>query len=191
MKVMIRCSNYILVVMIVILCSCNKTSSKHEELRKLVEQNVVIPDSMYAYQFDADTIDFFYYENTNTRNKIVVYIDGGCFSCVEELNKWVAIEDEIILGDNIELLFIIKTDWDYFQIIKDYMVKSAFFNTKTGKQSTIILDPAGEFVKFNLIPDNRVLQAMLLDNTKKIVVYGNPVYSDELKQLYIDSIQVR
>ena len=137
--IMKRSFSFFLVLTLVVLSSCDKATSNHGDLQKLdhddlqnlVEQNIKIPNSMYAYSVEEDTIEFFNYDDTNSQNKIITYIDGDCFSCVEELNKWVEIEDEIILKESIEFLFIIKTDWDYFQIIKDYIFKSNFFDTNT------------------------------------------------------------
>jgi len=52
----------------------------------------------------------------------------------------------------------------------------------------LIFDENNDFFRKNTIPSNPMYQTMLLDRMNKIVLIGNPIYNEQLKELYINVI---
>ena len=52
----------------------------------------------------------------------------------------------------------------------------------------MVYDYNNDFVLKNEIPDDYLLNTMLIDSTDKIIVVGNPLKSEEILKLYEDAI---
>ena len=170
-----------------ILCSCVK-DKKHDSyqnnlLKELVERRIVLPNGLEAYYTNKDSIGIFNWDEYASKKKIVTFINGDCFSCVEDLMMWEQLISDFDLKDVI-FVFYIYIDPDQFEPVRKYTLKSGF-------SSVILIDKDNKFAQSNNIPiTNKLLQAMLLDEANNTLVFGNPIYSSDLLQLYKTKLEI-
>lgn len=173
----------LLVVLIVILIySCGKRRSKVEvyrEISHLVGRRIIFPESLVLYANDStNEFDKDYF--LKNRIKIVSIIDGDCGVCLDELGKW----EKLIMNNlfpKASYVFIIKS-FNQFETFK-YLVDDNLFYP-------LFLDVNNDFFNGNRIPQDKRYQTFLLDETNKIRLVGNPVYSKEIEKFYKDFILI-
>ena len=108
------------------------------------------------------------------KEKIVVYIDGECFTCAEDFLEWKNIVKDFE-NENIEILFYLHVS--DFEILKPYLKKWNF-------SYPIIWDRYNQFFISNKLSNDRLFQVMLLDNNEKVKFVGNPLCHEGIKEFY-------
>ena len=53
----------------------------------------------------------------------------------------------------------------------------------------VIIDHTDIFYLKNKLPEDKRCQTFLVDQENKIILIGNPIYSDDIKKLYIRTIK--
>ena len=119
------------------------------------------------------------YEKKNLT--IISFIDGNCSICINDLIAWKAFIEEMKALNNIDYIFIVNTiDYDGFS---NYVKKEINF------PFTLVNDENNSFVERNKLSSIKFFQTFLIDDKNVIILCGNPIYNQKLKQLYKTEIQ--
>jgi hypothetical protein len=167
-------------VLISFLCLICCKDPKKEALSAYISQNigkqVTFPDSL-EYRSIYDSI----VPLPEKDIKIVIFINGECYACLNQFIDWQDIGDSLIEEGNVDLLFYIRTlDFNSIkQILSDIEFKYPFY-----------IDPKGDILYLNDIPhDQKIVQTFLVDQDNKIVLIGSPVNNPKMLELYIGQIR--
>jgi hypothetical protein len=110
--------------------------------------------------------------------KFVVYIDATCFTCAEDLISWSKIIKDIE-QDKFDYLFYLHTN--ELEVLEPYIKRWGFY-------LPFIIDTENTFFYENKINIEKLFQAMLIDENNKVLLIGNPVYSEDMLTLYKKAI---
>ncbi len=108
------------------------------------------------------------------------FIDGNCGVCIDDLNKWKIFVNEI--KDVNYAFYVNALDYDGFL---NYAKKEVDFPLP------LINDVNNSFYEKNGLSSNKLFQTFLLDENDKVLIVGNPLYSEKLTKLYKQEIQKR
>jgi hypothetical protein len=113
--------------------------------------------------------------------KITTYINTGCSQCIYDLISWKKIISEFELQNaEISFLFYLKTsDVNSIKSVLEY-IEFPY---------PVIIDHSGIFYTKNKIGNDKMYQTYLVDANNKILLVGNPLYSDKIKELYFSTIK--
>ena len=174
----------ILTVIIIGFISCNKTQ-KENEIENIVEQfigdtillpvidSVLLNDSVYQR-------DFLY----KSKLKITTFIQGDCPICVDELEKWNDLYQYSKSEKDLKIYF--------FTSIPDiYHFKENFYKDNIHKYPLLLDNEYAYIDKNNLTLHKKTYQTFLSDSANKIILVGNPIYNNEIYDLYITEIKNR
>ena len=181
----------IFILCVIILFSCKKKINleKNQSLKVLVKsvlrQKVVLPEKMKIYK------PFFDYKMSDKEihdSKLVVYteINASCGTCVSKINEWNKLAKELSKY-GVPVILILRSD-DDFELFK--------YLAETDKIMKFLypfyLDENEEFSKLNpFMRKNNDLKTVLVDQTNTILIVGNPIYSEGIKELYLSQIKKR
>lgn len=156
--------------------SCNSKNKKNEisdVLEGLIGANVINVDSLESFTIKNSKWEFYDYDI-----KIYSNLDGNCGQCIDDLYYW----NEFILlhefSNEVNFSFYIKTD-NYSKIEKEFELKKYQF--------PFVKDYKGQFIVANHLPKEKMYHTFLAINNK-IVLVGNPIRNEQLKDLYVRTI---
>lgn len=113
--------------------------------------------------------------------KIVSYIDGTCGVCVSDLRKWKTIIEDFESYKNIEFVFYVNAlDFDAF---------SKFVNKDEPYPIPLVNDSNNVFFERNALEKIKQFQTFLLDEKDEVIIIGSPLYSEKLRDLYLQEIK--
>ncbi len=174
---------YRLIFLIVSYCilfyGCN---SQNEEINHLLKEwyrkKISFTPNLQIENLHKNTI----YNWTSSKYKIVNYIDSsGCFPCKLKLPLWKQFKKTTdSLKINVSYIFISQTEHYYdlaVQQQRNYFIMPYYY------------DKNGIMKKENSIFKNPLGQTLLLDSINQIILIGNPINNQNIRQLYIQKMQ--
>ena len=132
--------------------------------------------------------DSLYHKNTPINNQAKLRIStllwGDCHSCIADLKKWEEFYQFVENKKEVEIMFYLYTsDLKFFR-------KSLY--KKEIHKYPLILDIDLKYIDRNKLPfKQKIYQTFLLDSNNKVILVGNPIYSDKLMKLYKEEINKR
>lgn len=111
--------------------------------------------------------------------RITTSINGDCYACVNELKEWELLIDKFDENKVKFLFFIYADSFARFELLNDSEINFKY---------PVIFDYKNDYAIKNEIPDDYLLNTMLIDSIGKIIVVGNPLKSKEIMELYEDAI---
>lgn len=183
--------NYYLFLFIVIVSciSCNKIQ-KHKrltELKSIGEPNIgkklILPNSLQVYNpFLGSISDSIAISNANY--KIYTYINASCGTCVLKISLWEGLIPEF-KKHNVPIILICGSD-DRFELLK-YLCESEGVKIFS---YPFFLDKENEFTNKNkFITEAKDFNTVLTDKDNAIILFGNPIHSNKIKDMYLKEIQ--
>lgn len=168
---------------IAFLISCNNKSHETEKaVSHFMGQSIILPktsktlyrDSLYKKQL----------LRKEPKLKITTLLWGDCHSCIKDLKEWEDFYQYSNTKENIEIMFYLFTsDLDFF---RENLYTENIYNFP------LIIDQKNNYMVKNDIPFNKKLfQTFLLDSNNRVILVGNPIYSDKLMKLYKEEINKR
>jgi hypothetical protein len=162
--------------------SCQQRTTNNPS--EILGKQVSLPENRQWIIQNRDTVVNLCQNNP----KIVVYFDlKDCSMCqLKKLRDWNTIVDLINSEKgnndslNVDCIFILNVD-------KDEPKFRNKFNT-LGFKYPVMCDVTATFAKSNLLHKNKLFNCFLLNQEQKIVVIGNPIYTDNLWERYKESI---
>jgi hypothetical protein len=177
---------YFLLVVTILSTSCiqktNRENRLLDDLEAKIGHKLILPKEVEVYCLASEEA---YNRNDifSSELKIVTYVDGDCHVCVSDLKKWHQFITENSSIKELKVLFYIHAD-DFlaFKRLNEIHIHFPF---------PLFFDQANSFFKKNALSDNKMLQTFLIDNEDNTVLVGNPLFSENLKELYKNEIQKR
>lgn len=171
----------ILIFLLISLCACQDT--KKERIASLFKEweqkEIVFPDSLVFTIQGRDTVD---YPISGNKYKIVTYVDSaGCTSCKLRLPQWKGLMQSVdsLNRDSVQFLFFFfpKSGTEIYQVLLANRFKFP-----------VCIDNSDAFNKLNHLPEDARFHTFLLNTDNRVLVVGNPVYSEQIKKMYLDVI---
>ncbi|MFW6230170.1 MAG: hypothetical protein ACOC4L_04230 [Halanaerobium sp.] len=172
----------------------DKTKGNNQENdEKIINQKVNFSDSATIFYKDSiiyKTPKDKVYQTTGVNLfkegtlKIITNIDGNCGACIHKLNQWRKLIKKAKNIDKLNIIFFIITeDFDFFH--------NELYPKIQDIRYPIVLDKKYAFLKKNNLPQHIKYHTLLLDTNNRIIITGNPIYNDELMELYREEINKR
>lgn len=176
------------VLVMFFLFSC-KDDKNIESLKIIIKQTLgtklVIPKKMDIYKpftnYKLDSLGL-----QKSEYKIYSFLNASCGSCVRKIKYWTTFSNELSLY-NIPIILIIRSD-DNFELLK-YLI-----NSKELKKFPypFIFDKKDELMKLNhFMKESDDFKTILTDKNNKILLMGNPIANEKIKELYLKEIKKR
>ena len=172
-------SSVILIVLVLVIQSCDSEKNKSEYLlKKWYQKEIRIPKNLTFKSMGHVTVNSFI---LNHEHKILVYIDSlGCSACRLKLSKWKEYMDTCQQRDyDVGFLFVVQSN-NYREF--EYKLSLNHFIYP------IIYDPKDEFNKLNKFPKEELFRTFLLDDKNRVVLIGSPLNNKKLSDLYNEVI---
>ena len=182
MKTIKRC---VFAFLVFFLFSCSEKSEKNI-LKSLIEKNIgvelSIPKKLKMYRpFSNYNVDSLSASNL----KIYSLVDASCATCVDNIIKWNNIID---YNEYHVSVVLICTSTDNFELIK-HLCETQQIKTFP---FPFFFDYKNDFLKQNpFMKEHKHMETILTDRNNKIILFGNPIYSKKIKELYIKEVKKR
>lgn len=169
---MSKSTSIVLVLLILSAISCNRQVDLNKEIKKIIGSEIFLIDSLKSFSINKG---FHFYKSKNGKLKIATYINGSCPQCLFELEEWKRIIEDQAFKE-VSFHFYIKTT-NINQMIS--ILKEISFDYPT------IIDTSNQFFILNKLSEDKNLQTFLLNENNKIVIVGNPIYGEQIKDFYL------
>ena len=167
-------------------CEKKQNTAKVESLKLVINNNLgkklIVPNSLELYRPLSSSITN--RELSNSKLKIYSSIDASCGTCVESLKIWNNLIPELNEKD-VQVVLICSSD-NKFELLK------YFFETKEIKHFShpLFLDHQNQYLKQNrFMSESKNFETVLTDKDDKILLIGNPIASNKMKELYFNEIK--
>jgi|AGTN01.2.fsa_nt_gi Protein of unknown function (DUF1573). len=173
---------WILFSVIIFYSSC-ESHTREKEIAKIVtewqDKEIIFPDNLIFTKYGKDTID---YQIPVSPYKILMYVDSiGCTSCKLHLDKWNEFISEVDLSTDglVPVLFFFHPK-DKRELT--YLLK------RDGITVPVCVDEEDKLNSINKFPSHQDFQSFLLDKDNRVVLIGNPVHNNQIKEMYLSLI---
>lgn len=169
----------ILIISLSFVC-CNRNEVK-KELSALMAKKITIPENGIISINGKDTVIENYY---NAKYKIIVYADIlGCNPCkVSKMSYWIDMIKFVNSCDETKIYFIFSVKQSELHSLKISLMSYPI-------DYPVIIYKNNEFSELNThIPKAEHFHTFLLDENNQVILTGNPIYNDEIKQMYLNKI---
>jgi hypothetical protein len=177
-------------VLFLICCKRNNNASNIDTLKTIIEKAIgnklILPKDLELYQpFTNYELDSLQIKNANL--KIYKVINASCGNCVNNVNRWNLFSKELDkYGVPVILVF---RSTDNFELLKNIITN---MNEINSFPYPFFLDNENKFVKSNsFMTESDSFMTVLTDKNNSILLIGNPLNSQEIKELYLKEIQKR
>lgn len=161
--------------MTVLFFSCQ---NQNNALKDLMDKQIMFPNHLLFTVNCTDTIDV---DLCSYRYKIILYIDSvGCTSCKMQLRYYT------------EFINKLPKEVPLFIIVHPRRLQDVYYSIKKDSFSfPLCIDCTDDFNRLNNLPNDDRLRCFLLDSTNRVVLIGNPILNQRIKDLYIKTITER
>lgn len=152
-------------------------------VEKIIGKNIYIPDNLrMLFPFSKNSLDSV--ELATSELKIYTYVNVSCPKCILEIEDWVDFFKQIE-KHNVSLIFVCGSDYDDFNTIL-YLLENQILNIE---QHHLFADSSNSFIENNsFMKENMHFKTFLTDRSGGIIYAGNPIYSERIKDIYIEKI---
>lgn len=171
-----------LVVLVVLLFIQHhrKTQNINDIISELIGKNIVLPNTAIVDDSIPISVDSIL---NNNQYKIISYVDTSyCYSCRLQLAKWKEYISEISDEKRTVVMFLVFNSAINHEAKN--LLKMADWNMP------VFFDNNEQFKNTYNIPDEFVLQTLLLNKNNEVIAVGNPIYNPKIKDLYNKKMNV-
>ena len=164
--------------------SCNNSKTKTEKrIDQWIGSKLKLPQVENVLYKDSLLNDKFLLKN-NAKLKITTVVWGDCDACVNELKEWKIFLENLSNTEEVNVNFYLCTsDLNFF---RDNMYSQSI------QEIPLIIDSDYYYLDKNVLPYNdKNFQTFLIDSNNKVLLIGNPIFSQKLKKLYLEEIHKR
>ncbi len=173
-----RCLLLILCICVFVSCQNTGKSKIMNRYAELLKSEILFPDSMIFVKDIFDTVQVDY----NNKIKIVTYNDSaGCLNCNLALSKWIDLIKYVDSLTNEKVAFINIVNIRHLTTLKDVVYGNRF-------HYPLFIDSEDKFNNLNKLPNDYQFRTFLLDENNRVVLIGNPVQNQKIRDLYIRTI---
>jgi len=106
--------------------------------------------------------------------KLLVYIDGNCGLCFNELNYWKNFKEKHLSDDSdVSFVFILESD---------NVVQSAYYLDEISFKDPVFYDKDGIFFKSNGLSYDKNYLTMILNLHNEIILLGSPINNPKIEK---------
>lgn len=150
----------------------------------LIGKIINLPDSMETYSPNKKDIYLDSAQLFHATFKIFAFINVSCVSCIPDIAKWDSIAP-IFMEHGVPVILICDAK-DNFEYVK-YLFEQKIIRTY---RFPLFFDTRNVFYKKNLfIRQDLAHQTVLTDVNNKIIATGSAIYSNEIKEHYLQRIK--
>lgn len=187
---------YMLKSVLLFVCMCSIISCENKQetdeivsLKSVVEntlgKKLIVPDSLQTYtpfsNYIADSTVVL-----NSEYRIYSKLNASCGSCISSIKEWEHLIPEFS-KHKVPVILICDSD-DRFELIQ-YLCESGQVKNFS---YPFFLDKKKEFSKLNkFMAESKNFETVLTDKNNTILLMGNPMRSNEIKDLYLKEIKKR
>lgn len=156
---------FFLLLLSLIFYTCGTTKNTEREIivTEWVGKEILLPQSI---------------QNNNL--KVITRINGNCYPCIYRLKEWKPFIEKLKYKYQIPfLIYVVTADSTIFAEINKNEIHFDY---------PVIFDANDEFRKHNNLPQNSIFHTMLLSDSNKVILIGNPIGNLKLRNLYINQI---
>lgn len=158
--------------------SCNNKEDIKNVLLQWNNKKIKFPNMVFTKNV-TDTVNY----NTDGVCKILTYNDSvGCTPCTMKFLEWQLFMNHVdsITDFSVPFIFVVlpKDIRDFCNIQKSY-----------GFVHPVFIDIHDSVNLLNQFPKDVHLRTFLLDKDDKVIIVGNPVYNNSIRELYIEKIK--
>lgn len=169
------------IVFVCVSCRDTRKDSAFQLVREWEGKEIRFPEQSVFTVQGKDTVGFNW---SDADYKVLMYVDStGCMSCKLQLAKWKdfihQVYENIKKDENLVFLF-------YFDVKNIDELKHLLIHYKF--KYPICIDAKNELNSLNEFDERFSFQTFLLDRNNKVLAIGNPVFNEEIKNLYMDII---
>lgn len=176
--------NYLIIVLTIFMSFSSCVNEKKERIAKVVNEwkgrEIIFPDSFVFVNYNKDTVQYDY-EN---KYKLLVYVDSlSCSSCVLKLDAWHEMYEALTDKSKEQTAFI-------FVLCPRRNGLDNLYKTLKGQsfQFPVVLDYYDTFNKLNTFPQEEMFHSMLLDQSNRVILMGNPTYNKSMTKLFKNTL---
>ena len=167
---------FLLVFLCLVCCKNPDRKNIEKTLSERIGTRVILPDIL-LYRSISDSL----LPLPERKTKVVIYINGECFACLNDFIDWMEIGDSLTSSGEVDLLFYVKAP-NYEAIRKEL--------TDVEFKSPFYIDPLGDILFLNNIqPDSRLLHTFLINRDNEIILIGSPINNPKMMDLYKQEIR--
>lgn len=171
-----------------IFCSCMlccySNKSPTDQQSKAATNKLRLPDTLITYSIGENSLLLDSGQLANYASlKLYAFIDVSCPSCIADIDQWNNVVPEFMKYKvPVLLICFSKNNFEY--------IKYLFENGQVKKfPFPLFLDVNSQLHKLNtFIKEDESHQVVLTDKHNTILATGNPLFSDDIKALYLNTI---
>lgn len=114
--------------------------------------------------------------------KIVTRINGDCHPCLMQLKNWLVFLNDVSKEQ--------KVSFYIYVVISDTLAYNEINRKEIHLNYPVIFDQNDQFRKLNGLHKNEIFHTMLLNHSNNVIIIGNPIYSQKLRELYKQTIKI-
>jgi hypothetical protein len=160
-----------------------KKDNQRSEISQIVQtwqgKEVLFPENIIFTIHGRDTVA---YEIPASSYKIIVYVDSvGCTSCRLHLDKWQEIISDVdsLTNATVPILFFFHAK---------NLREISHFLERDKINTPVVFDLQDELNTPNQFPTHQQFQTCLLDEDNKVILIGNPVNNQTIREMYLSKI---
>lgn len=172
--------NILIVVILVLLCTCNNIQ---KEMELLSSRPIILPDTLSNFYTSKEVG---YINSSIPLMKLIIYIDSSeCASCsIKQISEWNSIIDSVLrISNKINFYFILTPKKINLSSVKRTLIAEGF-------NYPVLLDTLGKFEGSNPhLPKNRALHTFLLDENNNVILVGSPLYNKKIEEMFYKIVE--
>lgn len=172
----------IIIFIIILIYSCDFNKIKKQRLKQEIlawnGKQICLPENIENKSTLSDSL---FEKLISTKYKVLIYIDSlGCTPCKLQLDEWNQMINETRkINESVSFLFYINVN-DY-KIVEESVRMSMF-------DYPLIYDIDNEINHLNQLSNNPQFHVFLLDSNNKVLLVGNPISNQGIKNLFLQQI---
>ncbi len=159
-----------------IILSCQQNANQQQMQEKVSQWQgkiLSVPQISSVNWNDTDSCDLY----TGFNYKIIYYVDGDCYACIEALPEIDSVYQIIKTQHSVLLMYVYSSDYERVEKVLNNDIKKIHI--------PLIYDKANSFYRENKLPLNDPLfRCFLVDKDNKVVVAGSFLANSQMKKLY-------
>ncbi|MDD6015270.1 MAG: hypothetical protein PUC18_03120 [Prevotellaceae bacterium] len=164
-----------LLVLALSISSCKN----NDDVAKWVGRTIVFPKNMVFTKYSNDTVSF----EMNKEYKVLTYIsEDDCFPCVLNKLDWTDLMNEVdsVSHHHVSYIFVVHPS-DVKTLVN--------FQRNYSFDLPVFVDIMDSVNILNEFPASSMMHSFLLDNDNKVVLVGQPILNNRIRDLYIKTIE--
>ncbi len=180
---------YLFFIFFSLACQSREKDTLESRLKIIIKNNIgkklILPDSLRAYYISNSNCIADSNEISNANYKIYSHINASCPTCIRDIKLWNRIIINYFSNLNVPVILVCNSK-DNFELIKYIFEKGEIEDFSY----PLFFDKKNEYtIENTFMKESQHLKTVLTDKENRILLFGNPIRSQKIKELYIKEIR--